>query len=96
MNQTSTIAHASASPDPSSREEALDEFLTQAEAAEELNLSERTLERWRIEGKGPRFHRFGRLVRYGRRDLKRYVLARSFVSTSEADTATVSCKGEAA
>ena len=34
-------------------------FLTQAQLAKLLNVSERTLERWRVEGRGPKFVAFG-------------------------------------
>lgn len=39
-------------------------LLTTKQAAAYLNLSERTLEQWRWEGKGPAFEKVGRLVRY--------------------------------
>jgi hypothetical protein len=31
------------------------QFLTQKQVAEIINVSERTLERWRVEGVGPKF-----------------------------------------
>ena len=39
-------------------------LLTQREAATLLKLSERTLERWRVAGDGPKFVRLGRSIRY--------------------------------
>ena len=62
-------------------------FLTQAEAAEYLRLSSRTLERFRIAGTGPRFAKFGRRVTYARSELDDWAAARTFASTSEADAA---------
>jgi hypothetical protein len=62
-------------------------FLLQAEAAGYLRVSERTLERWRLEGTGPPFRRFGRRVVYASEDLSGWAAARSFSSTSEADFA---------
>jgi hypothetical protein len=41
-------------------------LLTQAESAELLRLSERTLERWRVSGDGPMFVKLGRRVMYPR------------------------------
>jgi len=39
-------------------------LLTQREAATLLRLSERTLERWRVAGDGPKQVRLGRSIRY--------------------------------
>lgn len=39
-------------------------MLTTAEVAKLLNISERTLEDWRLRGGGPRYIKVGRLVRY--------------------------------
>ena len=45
-------------------------------AAELLGgLSPRTLERWRIEGRGPAYVRVGRLIRYRTEDLEQFVAA---------------------
>ena len=44
-------------------------FLTQTEAARLLRVSVRTLERWRLEGSGPSYRKFGRRVVYSRNDL---------------------------
>ena len=44
-------------------------YLTTAEAALYLGLPARTLQRYRIAGEGPAFHRFGGRVRYRRSDL---------------------------
>jgi hypothetical protein len=46
-------------------------------------ISARTLQRWRMEGMGPRFVRVGRLVRYRRLDLDAYLQASLHRSTSE-------------
>lgn len=40
-----------------------------AEAAAQLQVAERTLRRWRIEGTGPRWHRVGKQIRYSQADL---------------------------
>ena len=46
-----------------------DALLTEAEAADFLRLSARTLQAWRIRIAGPAFVQVGRAVRYRRRDL---------------------------
>jgi excisionase family DNA binding protein len=56
---------------------------TQAEAAELLCLSERTLERLRVSGQGARFVRLGKSIRYRPEDLERWLAARVVSSTSE-------------
>jgi len=38
-------------------------YLNDKAAAEYLNISWRTLQRWRMVGRGPRFHRFGGPIR---------------------------------
>jgi excisionase family DNA binding protein len=58
-------------------------YLTQFEAAALLRLSERTLERWRVEGSGPPFRRFGRRVVYSKVDLDTWAESRCFESTSQ-------------
>ena len=63
-------------------------FLKQSEAADFLRISERTLERWRVEGTGPRFRRFGRRVVYAKSDLESWADGRCFTSTSASEAAT--------
>jgi len=59
-------------------------LLTQREAATLLRLSERTLERLRVSGSGPKFVRCGRRsIRYQQSDLDAYIAARVVGSTSE-------------
>ena len=58
-------------------------LLTQREAASVLRLSERTLERWRVAGIGPRFVRLNTSIRYRQQDLDAHVAARVVASTSE-------------
>jgi hypothetical protein len=62
-------------------------FLDTPEAAEELRLSPRTLERRRLTGDGPPFRKFGRRVVYARQDLHEWAAAQRFSSTSEAQAA---------
>jgi len=47
-------------------------FLTETEVSERTHISLGTLRRWRLENRGPKFHKFGSLVRYGEEDLSRW------------------------
>jgi excisionase family DNA binding protein len=58
--------------------------LTEREVAELLGLSVATLRAWRHRGKGPRFLRLGRSVRYLPSDVE------DFVRASAVDTTSVS------
>jgi hypothetical protein len=60
-------------------------YLTADEAAEFLRLSPRTLEKHRGIGGGPRYHKFGRAVRYAMSDLEAWAEARAYDMTSDAD-----------
>ena len=56
----------------------------QRRAAEILGgISERTLERWRLEGRGPRFVRVGRRVMYEPSALADFIRRHSMTSTRE-------------
>jgi len=57
-------------------------LLTQSDAAKLLRLSERTLERLRLQGGAPPFVKAGRSVRYRETDLERWIDARVVSSTS--------------
>jgi excisionase family DNA binding protein len=59
-------------------------LLTQREAAAQLRLSQRTLERFRVSGAGPTYVKAGRLVRYREQDLEKWIASRVVGSTSEA------------
>jgi predicted DNA-binding transcriptional regulator AlpA len=60
-----------------------DTLLTGREAAALLRLSERTLERHRTAGTGPRFCALGRSIRYRRVDLADWIERAARHSTSE-------------
>lgn len=51
-------------------------FLTETEVAERTQVSLGTLRRWRLENRGPRYHKFGSLVRYAEDDLSVWQNAR--------------------
>jgi hypothetical protein len=59
-------------------------FLNQDEVAELLGIATRSLERFRQEGRGPAFRKFGRRVMYARDDVLSWADAQRRTSTSEA------------
>ena len=65
-------------------------YLGTREAAAWLGLSPRTLDRYRVSGDGPAFHRFGSRVRYLAADLEAWVSARRL---SMSDDGTVGLEG---
>ena len=63
------------------------------EAAAILGLAVATLEKLRIYGGGPTFHKLNRAVRYDRDDLLSWAAERRVASTSEADH-LAKCRGQ--
>jgi predicted site-specific integrase-resolvase len=59
------------------------QYLTEHEAASHLRISIRSMQRWRQEGVGPRFHKAGRRVLYTAEDLESWLGAGARTSTSE-------------
>ena len=57
--------------------------LREAEAARRLGTSVRTLQKWRCNGKGPRFVRLSRAVRYDPADLDAFIAVGRRTSTSD-------------
>ena len=45
-------------------------------------LSPRTIQRWRLEGIGPNYVKLGRLIRYRKSDLDRFIDEHTYSSTS--------------
>lgn len=61
-----------------------DNFHDTKTAAEKLGkLSPRTLEKWRLTGRGPAFRKFGKRVVYSERDLEAWAKAQRRTSTSD-------------
>ena len=60
-----------------------DQLLTQREASQFLQVNVRTLERWRVDGSGPRFVKLGRHVRYERAALTEHVKRNSRTFTGD-------------
>lgn len=61
---------------------AVRQLLNNDEAADELGISRRTLPVWRVQGKGPKFIKIGKLVRYERSELDAWMQANTHSSTS--------------
>jgi len=47
-------------------------FLTECEVSERTHISLATLRRWRLENRGPKYYKFGSLVRYSEEELTRW------------------------
>jgi len=60
-------------------------FLNTVEAAAWLRLTKNTLEKMRVQGRGPLYRKHGRYVRYHIEDLVDYSQANKRRSTSDAD-----------
>ena len=60
-------------------------FLNTAQAAHYVGLSRQTLEKMRRQGRGPRYRKHGRYVRYHIADLDAWSEGRSRLSTSSPD-----------
>ena len=58
-------------------------YLGTREAAAFLGLSPRTLDRYRVTGEGPAFHKFGARILYAKADLEEWAAARRMTSTSD-------------
>ena len=61
----------------------LETFLSETQLADLLKVSKRSIQRWRVEGRGPRFRRHGSAVRYALSDALAWSEANAAHSTSE-------------
>jgi predicted DNA-binding transcriptional regulator AlpA len=61
----------------------MDELLSTDQAAEILRVSPRTLEKFRVQGSGPKFFKIGRLVYYSTETLEEWKRSRLRTSTSD-------------
>jgi len=59
------------------------QLLTERDASKVLCLSVRTLQKWRLCGRGPRFLKLGHAVRYDLAELKRFLADAERTSTSD-------------
>jgi hypothetical protein len=60
-----------------------EKFYITDDAADQVHLSPRTLEKWRITGDGPVYRKFGRKVLYAESDLRDWADAQRRTSTSD-------------
>ena len=65
------------------RQAKVETLLTTEQAAWLLRISRKTLERMRVEGRGPKFVKLGRCVRYRQSDLLTWISTNTHQSTSE-------------
>ncbi|MGO4383402.1 helix-turn-helix transcriptional regulator [Specibacter sp. RAF43] len=61
----------------------LDSLVAPVTLAERLGTTERSLSEWRIKGRGPKFIRVGRSVRYRPEAVDAWLLGQEYASTSE-------------
>lgn len=61
-------------------------LLTEREASDRLGLSVRTLQKWRLLGRGPGFLKLGQAVRYDPAELDAFVQSARRRSTSDGPT----------
>ncbi len=59
-------------------------LLDTTQAADKLRLARRTLEKWRVEGKGPEYRKHGALVYYEERALDKWSEDQTKRNTSDA------------
>jgi len=52
-----------------------DSLMTENEVAKYLKVSVASIRRWRLVQRGPKFFKFGSLVRYRREDVERWISA---------------------
>ena len=69
--------HIESSPDTKQQ------FLTPKQVSKIYGIPLKTLEVWRYRGIGPRFHKFGRLVRYAVFDLTEFEQSSAHTNTSD-------------
>ena len=61
----------------------METLLTAEQVAAKIQISHKTLRKWRWEGKGPRYIKIGRKVAYRPADIEAYVQANVRTSTSD-------------
>lgn len=57
-------------------------LLNNDDTADQLGISRRTLPVWRVQGKGPKFIKIGKLVRYDESEVTAWIEANTHTSTS--------------
>lgn len=72
-----------------------EDLLETKRAGDYIGHAESTMNRWRVEGSGPPFIKFGRRVFYRRSDLDTFLDSRIVQSTSEAEARRVGSRSRA-
>lgn len=62
-------------------------YLTVGDAAQFMGLAKQTLNRWRVSGDGPEYHKLGRRVVYDAEELERWVQRRRLRHSSDEPSA---------
>jgi excisionase family DNA binding protein len=76
---------------PMKPEQQQKEWLTVEDVAEAYGVSVHTLNKWLVEGKGPKFSKMGRLIRYWRPDVDDWPKSQTRLSTSDPGQAVGGC-----
>ena len=75
------MAKVSATDIPTKTEFSRVQLIAEKELAERLGISVRTLRQWRYWGRGPRFIKLGKAVRYSVADIEAYIASNRRQST---------------
>jgi len=62
----------------------LELYINNDQTAKTIRISPRTLEKWRVQGRGPAYLKLGARVVYARRDIEQWLEAQRRTSTSQA------------
>ncbi len=65
----------------------MDRFLTEKEVMQTLGIGYSTIRRWRAEGFGPNFVRFGKAIRYDAATLERWIQMQTVTRHENAEPA---------
>jgi excisionase family DNA binding protein len=60
-----------------------DQLIDQTALCRMLGVTTKTVEMWRVRGRGPRFVKVGSLVRYRKADIQAWLTSRTASSTSQ-------------
>jgi excisionase family DNA binding protein len=83
--QNDNVTPKGATSNSKASDEGLKHFINVKEAADYLGVSKSYLDKLRLSGGGPVFHKLGSRVFYRKDDLTAWVRSRRFTSTSEYD-----------
>lgn len=61
-------------------------YMNEREAGKYLGVSHMTLRAWRVEKKGPKYHKFDKAVRYSRKELDEWMKSRQMLTIDSLET----------